>query len=132
MKPSEKVTPSSVLEYLERREISVWAVARRMKADSTHLSRVLHGKRVGSQKLLQTVLETAMGMRERRWPPRRGEDVDRLIEAAVHVFFVQRGDFESAIFMEADDWGLYGPGRKGRVQQVKKKNGDRPERPGLE
>lgn len=102
------LTPAFVLQYLERRRISIWSVAMRMEADPTHLRRVLTGRRRGSQALFKSVLQTARSMPAR--PHRRQEDTDRLIEAATHVFFLRRGDFESAIFAEADEIGLYGPG----------------------
>ena len=100
--------PALVLQYLERRRISVWSVAMQMEADPTHLRRVLTGRREGSQALLSSVLRTARSMRAR--PHRRQEDLDRLIEAATHVFFLRRGDFDSAIFTDADDMGFHGPG----------------------
>jgi hypothetical protein len=104
------LSPSIVLQYLERRQISVWSVALRMEADPGHLRRVLTGRRAGSQALLRSVLETARAMPAR--PHRRQEDFDRLIQAAAHVFFLRRGDFESAIFAEPDEPRLYGPTRK--------------------
>jgi hypothetical protein len=44
-------------------------------------------------------------MPERR--QERSDDVERLIDAAAHVFFLKRGDFESAICAG-------GPRRKGK------------------
>jgi hypothetical protein len=114
------MTPALVLQYLERRQISVWAVAVRMEADPTHLRRVLTGRRAGSQALLRSVLETARSMPAR--PHRRQEDTDRLIEAATHVFFLRRGDFESAIFADPDEFGLYAPGPARKRGHLRKKN----------
>jgi hypothetical protein len=103
------VTPAEILEYLEERRLSVWSVAMRMEVDPGHLRRVLNGQREGSDSLLQRAMETAEAMRPRRRDP-RGEDTDRLIEAAAHVFFLKRGDFESAMFADPCEIGLYGPG----------------------
>jgi len=112
------LTPSGVLDYLQERRISVWAVARRLETDATHLRRVLTGQRKGSQALLQAVMDAAETMQGRR-VHRTGDEVDHLIDAAAHMFFLQRGDFESAIFVDPDEMhtGLYGPGpRKGRTR----------------
>jgi len=98
-----------VLEYLEERQISVWAVAKRMDADSTHLRRVLTGRRPGSQELLKSVLDTAQSMPTRH-RSRRHEDTERLIGAAAHMFFLRRGDFESAIFNEPNEMEICGMG----------------------
>jgi hypothetical protein len=102
------LAPSSVLEYLRERRVSVWSVAIRMNVDPTHLRRVLTGRRRGSQALLEAVMEKAQYMDGR--PPRGYEDTARLIAAATHVFFLARADFDSAIFATADEDWLYGPG----------------------
>jgi len=89
-----------------------------METDATHLRRVLTGQRKGSQALLQAVMDAAETMQGRR-VHRSSDEVDHLIEAAAHMFFLQRGDFESAIFLDPDEMhtGLYGPGpRKGRTR----------------
>jgi len=112
------LAPSDVLEYLEERGISIWAVAKRMETDSTHLRRVLTGRREGSQELLRSVLENARAMPTRYH--RRNEDTTRLIEAAAHIFFLQRGDFESAIFADPEEFGLYGPGPTRKHPQPRK------------
>jgi hypothetical protein len=103
------LTPHEVAEYLQARRLSVWSVAIRMEVDPGHLRRVLAGQREGSQALLERALETAAAMRPRRRDPSK-EETDRLIEAAAHMFFLKRGDFESAVFAEANEVGLYGPG----------------------
>jgi hypothetical protein len=114
------LTPTGILQYLEERRISVWSVAVRMNADPGHLRRVLNGRRKGSRALLEAVYETAQTMRGRPW--RWQEDTDRLIEAATHVFFVSRGDFESAVFADPAEIGLYRPNPcRARTQRPAKK-----------
>jgi hypothetical protein len=117
-------TPAYIRQYLERRRISVWAVATRLKIDPGHLRRVLSEQRKGSAALLESVVEAAATMRGRR--QHEQEDTDRLLEAAVHVFFLERGDFESAIFADPEEMGLYGPGptKKKANQALKKKEGE--------
>ena len=66
------LSPAFVLQYLEEHHISIWAVARRMETDSTHLRRVLYGRREGSQELLRSVLENARAIPARYH--RRHED----------------------------------------------------------
>ena len=117
------LTPAFVLQYLEERHISIWAVARRMESDSTHLRRVLTGRREGSQELLRSVLENARAMPTRYH--RRNEDTTRLIEAAAHIFFLQRGDFESAIFADPEEFGLYGPGPTRKHPQPQPRKGEK-------
>jgi len=87
--------PALVRQYLAARGISARAIAARMGIHPGHLQRVLNGERPGSRALLRRVARAAEKM-----PGRRREDPDeaqRLIDAATHVFFLKRGDFESAI-----------------------------------
>ena len=115
-----ELKPSEILEYLQEQRISVWRVAVRLDADPGHLRRVLTGRREGSQALLHAVMETARTMPGR--PHRRIRDVDRLVEAAAHMFFLRRGRFESAIFTDPEEMGLYGPAhRRGRAFEPPKK-----------
>ena len=119
------LTPSSILQYLQRRRISVWSVAMHLDTDPGHLRRVLTGRREGSQALLRAVLEAAMTMQGR--PRRRHQDIDRLLHAATHMFFLKRGNFESAIFADPNEMGQYRPGpRKGRAHPSSKKGGQCP------
>ena len=86
--------PFKIARRLDARGISVRAVAIHLGVNQSHLLRVLRGERPGSQALLDSLAELAETM-----PGRRSqEDVARLIGAAVHVFFVRRGDFESPLF----------------------------------
>jgi len=88
--------PALLLRRLEQQGISVSAVATRLRMDPAHLRRVLRGERPARAALLQSVAELAETMEEPR-PPRDPEDIERLIEAAAHMFFLRRGRFESAI-----------------------------------
>jgi transcriptional regulator with XRE-family HTH domain len=86
---------SIIRQYLEQRQISARALAARMGVHPGHLQRVLTGEREGSREFLKAIVTAA-----ERMPGRRREDpddVERLIDAATHVFFLKRGDFESAI-----------------------------------
>jgi len=89
--------PSDIRRRLEWRGISVHAVAVHMGMDPRHLRRVLNGERPGNRALLETIAELAETMPGRR--PQ--EDVARFIDAAVHMFFLKRGKFESEIWTGA-------------------------------
>lgn len=86
---------SVIRQYLERRQISTRALAARMGIHPGHLQRVLSGEREGSREFLKSVASAAESMQGPR--QERPDDVERLIDAATHVFFLKRGDFESAI-----------------------------------
>jgi transcriptional regulator with XRE-family HTH domain len=88
-------TASTIRRYLEDRGISARAVAARMGVHPGHLQRVLSGRRQGSRGFLKSVMQVAKNMPGRR--EERPDEVERLIDAATHVFFLKRGDFESAI-----------------------------------
>jgi transcriptional regulator with XRE-family HTH domain len=90
-------TPSGIRQNLQDRGISVRAVATRMGIHPGHLQRVLSGKRAGSRKFLKSIADEIKGMPDRRH--QRQDEVERLIDAATHMFFLKRGDFESAIFL---------------------------------
>lgn len=107
------ITANAINDTLDQKGISIWALARRMDIDQGHLRRVLQGQRPGSAKLLQEMWDTLQSMPGRR-RRRVHEDIHRLVRAAVHVFFVNRGDFESDIFAEPGEDTLYGPGRPHR------------------
>jgi transcriptional regulator with XRE-family HTH domain len=87
--------PSIIRQYLADRGISARAIAARLGVHPGHLQRVLSGEREGSRAFLKSVVQMAETMQGRR--PERPDDVERLIDAATHVFFLKRGDFESAI-----------------------------------
>jgi transcriptional regulator with XRE-family HTH domain len=87
---------SVIRQYLEERGISVHAVSARLGVHPGHLRRVLSGERAGSRAFLKSVAAMAESMPGRR--DERPDDVERLIDAATHMFFLKRGDFESAIF----------------------------------
>jgi transcriptional regulator with XRE-family HTH domain len=91
--------PAVIRRRLEWRGISVHAIARSLGVDPRHLRRVLSGERPGSRALLKSVADLAETMSGRR--PQ--EDVARLINAAVHVFFVKRGKFDSEVWSGAPD-----------------------------
>jgi hypothetical protein len=86
--------PETIRQYLQRRRISSWSIARRLEIDHGHLHRVLTGQRPGSAALLKAVAEMA----EKLTHHRNHEEIHRLIDAATHVFFLKRGGFESDIF----------------------------------
>jgi len=92
-------TPSLIRQYLREREISVRAIAARLGVHPGHLQRVLNGEREGSRAFLKSVLEMAKAMPDRR--QQRSDSLERLIDAATHVFFLQRGHFESEICSRA-------------------------------
>ena len=78
---------------IEQKGISYRMIARRVHVDRAHLKRVLSGERSGSQALLCSIAEIVEGV-----PDIRPQDqVTRLIAAAVHVFFLKRGRFESEV-----------------------------------
>ncbi len=91
--------PAIIRQYLEQRGISTSAIADRLGVHPGHLRRVLNGEREGSRSFLRSVARTAESMPDRRRD--RPEDVERLINAATHVFFLKRGNFESAICIGA-------------------------------
>ena len=93
MPPKLPPNPSDIRRRLEARGIAVRALAVRLGVNQTHLIRVLSGERPGSRRLLESMAELVETMPGRR--PQ--DDVGRLIDAAVHVFFLKRGDFESEI-----------------------------------
>jgi transcriptional regulator with XRE-family HTH domain len=92
---TERPDPSLILRRFERRGISLRAAAARLQVDRGHLSRVLNGERPGSRELLESAADLAETMITDT--DRRQEDVCRLIAAAVHVFFLKRGDFQNPI-----------------------------------
>ena len=87
--------PSIIRQYIDERGISARAIAARLGVHPGHLQRVLSGERPGSRAFLKRVAQAAESMPGRR--EERPDDVERLIAAATHVFFLKRGDFESAI-----------------------------------
>lgn len=89
--------PAYLRRRLEARGISMRAVAVQLGMDVGHLARVLRDQRPGSRALLDSVAELVEIMPGRR--PQ--EDVARLINAAVHMFFLKRGDFESEMCLGA-------------------------------
>ena len=89
---------SEIARRLDERHISIRSVAARLCVNQSHLLRVLRGDRPGSDDLrasLTELVESMPGLRSQ-------EEQARLINAAVHVFFVKRGDFQSAVFEEMD------------------------------
>ena len=92
----------TIRQYIERRRISYWTIANRLEIDHSHLARVLRGKRPGSKALLRSVAEMAESMDR---PDRRLSDVHRLVGAATHVFFLNRGAFDSDIFTDTKGRG---------------------------
>lgn len=87
--------PSIIRQYIEERGISARAIAARLGVHPGHLQRVLSGEREGSRAFLKAVAQMAESMPGRR--EEKPDDVERLIDAATHVFFLKRGNFESAI-----------------------------------
>jgi transcriptional regulator with XRE-family HTH domain len=83
-----------LLLLIERRGISYRALANHLGIDRGHLQRVLSGERPGSENLLRSLAEAVEGNYGRRGQ----EDVARLIDAAVHVFFLRRGRFQSEVW----------------------------------
>jgi transcriptional regulator with XRE-family HTH domain len=90
---------SIIRQYIADRGLSARAIATRLGVHPGHLQRVLTGEREGSRAFLKSVAEIAEAMPGRR--EERTDDVGRLIDAATHVFFLKRGDFESAICLGA-------------------------------
>lgn len=87
--------PSVIRQYIDERGISAYAIAARLEIHPGHLRRVLSGERAGSPAFLKRVALAAESMPGRR--EERPDDVERLIDAATHVFLLKRGVFESAI-----------------------------------
>jgi hypothetical protein len=88
-------TATSIRAYLAEHGISVWAVAIAMRIDPAHLHRVLTGKRKGSPALFCAAAETAETLAPSH--KRNSKEDHRLIDAAMHSFFLRRGYFESSI-----------------------------------
>jgi len=88
--------PELILQRLQERGISVYSVAVQLGMNPGHLRRVLRGERLANAALLRAAAELAETV-EQADAPRGPEDVERLIGAAVHVFLLKRGKFESAI-----------------------------------
>jgi len=88
-------TASGIRAYLAEHGISVWALAVAMRIDPAHLHRVLKGKRKGSPALFCAAVETAEAIAPSH--KRNSKEDHRLIDAAMHSFFLRRGYFESAI-----------------------------------
>jgi len=85
--------PVRLMRRLHCRGLSVRAIAAQLQVGRAHLQRVLNGERPGSQALLESVAAIVDAQPARR----RQDDVKRLIHAAVHMFFLKRGTFESDI-----------------------------------
>lgn len=87
-----------LLRRLEACGISIHAAAAQLGVDRGHLYRVLHGYRPGSRALLESVagLVPADGVACQK-------DAGQLFDAAVHLFFIKRGRFESAIFRDKEE-----------------------------
>jgi len=86
--------PLQLAWQLEYRGLSINAIAVRLGVDPRHLRRVLRGERPGSAELLESIADLIENMGNRR----AQEEGCRLISAAVHMFFVKRGKFDSEIF----------------------------------
>jgi transcriptional regulator with XRE-family HTH domain len=84
---------AEIARRIEGRGISVHAVAVRLGVDPRHLRRVLSGERPGSAALLESMAEVVEALPGRT--PQEQEE--RLINAAVHIFFLKRGAFDSEI-----------------------------------
>jgi transcriptional regulator with XRE-family HTH domain len=85
---------SALREQIQDRGISVRSIAQRVGVNQSHILRVLNGERPGSRALLASIAELVETMGDRR----AQEEDGRLIRAAVHMFFLKRGNFESDIF----------------------------------
>lgn len=92
---AEALSAESVARMLEENGISVRAVAASADVSSGHLRRVLCGERPGSRALLQAVVDAAETMTVRQ--TRSQDGVQELVAAAEHMFFLNRGLFQSPI-----------------------------------
>jgi hypothetical protein len=93
--PSESAPEiEEIARQIEYSEISIRSIAEHLNVNQSHLLRVLRGERVCSRALREALAEFAKTI-----PGRRAQFEDsRLINAAVHMFFLKRGDFQSDIF----------------------------------
>jgi len=98
MQPKPPPSGAIIRQRLEELGISGYAVSARLKVHRTHLNRVLNGERrgVALRRALAELLETETEAAPAPGPPAH-EDVVRLVDAATHMFFLKRGDFESEI-----------------------------------
>jgi len=95
-----KLDAAELRLQLRLRGISVRAVALRLGTNQSHLLRVFAGTRPGSHQLLD-----AVGALIDSIPIRHVQEEDmRLINAAVHMFFLKRGKFDSEV--------CHGPGAR--------------------
>jgi transcriptional regulator with XRE-family HTH domain len=110
-KRSKEEAPQAeeIWRQLERKGISIHSIASRLQVNRGHLHRVLRGQRRGSRALLEALAELVEAMPGRR--PQ--EESARLIDAAVHMFFLKRGDFDSEIF-SAGAWRGQGTEKRRR------------------
>lgn len=83
-----------VRQRIASKNLSQGAISDRVAVDRGHLGRVLRGERRVSSSLL-AALEVAT---EEMAPRHVQEQSARLIDAAVHVFFLKRGINETPIF----------------------------------
>jgi len=115
--------PAFLRQRLEERGISMRAAAARLRVNPGHLRRVLRGERQAKPKLLQT-LSTLVEAMEQPRPKRQPEDIERLIGAAMHMFFLKRGRFDSPICArvqrpaagDEDEFSTINPQKYGRYQ----------------
>ncbi len=88
-----KLDAAELRLQLRLRGISVRAVAIRLGINQSHLLRVFAGTRPGSHELLDAVGELIDSI-----PIRHVQEEDMcLINAAVHMFFLKRGKFDSEV-----------------------------------
>lgn len=92
------LTHTAVRDYLDFHRISLRAVAPRLGIDPSHLHRILAGQRAARPGLLQSIMEVAETLHGKARPE---EDLQNLIDAATHVFFLKRGVFQSNILRDA-------------------------------
>jgi transcriptional regulator with XRE-family HTH domain len=95
MKNYINLDPAEIRREIEAAGVSIRTLAAQLDISRPHLTRVLRGRRAGSRELLQSVANLVATFPRRSG--RRSRDVHRLIDAATHVFFLSRGDFESEI-----------------------------------
>jgi len=96
MNTSYTLDLAGIRAQIEASGIPITTLAARLDVSIPHLYRVMNGRRHGSPQLLRSLADIIETI-PRKQDDRRSQDIQRLFNAAVHTFFLSRGDFESEI-----------------------------------